>query len=73
MQYNGNSVVLPPSSLDAVTVSDFFRFFNVLLSEEGGNAMEFDAVFRSYQGKHWKNRKFSANYGTNAEIIKLVI
>ena len=22
--------------------------------------MEFDAVFRSYQGKHWKNRTYNA-------------
>ena len=25
--------------------------------QEGGNATEFDAVFRSHQVKHWKNGK----------------
>ena len=27
------------------------------LPQEGGNTMEFDVVYRSHQGKHWKNGK----------------
>ena len=38
--------------------------------EEGGNATEFDAVFRSHQGKHCKNGKSDA---VTTEIIKLGI
>ena len=44
--------------------------------QEGGNATEFDAVFRSHQRKHWKNRKSDAVAVTTemtAEIIKLGI
>ena len=47
---------------------------NIDTWKEGGNATEFDAVFRSHQVKHWKNGKSDA--GTTemtAEIIKFGI
>ena len=31
-----------------------------MIYQEGGNATEFDAVFRSHQGKHCKNGKSDA-------------
>ena len=42
--------------------------------KEGGNTMEFDIVFRSHQGKHWKNGKFDAvTTKMTTEVVKLEI
>ena len=48
--------------------------FGTSKKQEGGNATEFDAVFRSHQGKHWKNGKFDAvTTEMTTGIVKLEI
>ena len=65
------------SEILAITsvIARITHFCSVVVQlQEGGNATEFDVVFRSHQIKHWKNGKFDAvTTEMTTEIIKLEI
>ena len=55
-------------------INKTYLLMRYLKIKEGGNATEFDAVFRSHQVKHWKNGKSDVvTTEMTAEIIKFGI